>query len=296
MSFAFFSADGNYIAAAGTKADIYVFSAETLKLIQTVSVGTNDVVYPVSFSPDDKTLYAVDPTAGKLYDLDIATGKPSHVYPLPSGLTVEITAGGSVVGTFSSDGTVAEYEMATGKLYAQVPNPGTAAVADVYPDGDGKYILISDTNDVSYLVDMLSKQVVATFHYTYSSSTTRFPQISLDGNTVYVPGDSTAAAKLWDRATGAYVTPTDSRWPTPDNWVNFSIDSKFALTSPAPASEMADIWNIATRSHVITVTVPGSANEAVESLGPGASELLLTGPLDTTNGTFSKLGIWSLPG
>jgi serine/threonine protein kinase len=297
MRRAFFSADGNYIAAASTKADIYIFSTETRKLIQTVSVGANDVAVPVSFSPDDKTLYAVDTTAGKLYDLDIATGKPSHVYPLPGGLTLGATVGGSsVAGTFSPDGTVAEYEMATGKLYAQVPNPGTATVADVAVDGDGKYILISDTNDVSYLVDMLSKRVVASFHYTYSGSSTFFPYVSLDGNTVYVPGGSTAAAKLWDTTTGTYVTPTDSRWPTTDNGITLSIDSKFALTSPTIASEVVDIWNIATRSHVITVTVPGSANEAVESLGPGASELLSTGSLDTTTGTFRKLDIWSLPG
>ena len=177
-----------------------------------------------------------------------------------------------------------------------MPNPGTATVAAVFPDGDGKYIVISDANGVAYLMDMLSKQVVATFHYTYSGSSTVFPRSSLDGNTVYLPGGSTAAAKLWDRTAGAYVTPTNPRWPTPDNWVNFSIDSKFALTSPTSASEVVDIWNIAARSHVITVTVPGSANEAIESVGPGASELLLTGPLDTTNGTFSKLDIWSLPG
>ena len=39
MSYAFFSADGNYVAAASTKADVYIFSAETLKPIQTLSVG-----------------------------------------------------------------------------------------------------------------------------------------------------------------------------------------------------------------------------------------------------------------
>jgi WD40 repeat protein len=179
------------------------------------------VVDPVSFSPDDKTLYAVDATDAKLYDLDLATGKPSHVYSLPGGLSLAYADGDSVIGAVSPDGTVAEYEMATGKLYAQVPNPGTATVAAVFPDGDGKYIVISDANGVAYLMTMLSKQVVATFHYTYSGSSTVFPRTSLDGNTVYIPGGSTAAAKLWGRTTGAYVTPTNPRWPTPDNWVIF---------------------------------------------------------------------------
>ena len=61
-------------------------------------------------------------------------------------------------------------------------------------------------------------------------------------------------------------------------------------------SETVDIWNIAARSHVITVTVPGGENEADLSLGPTASELLATGPMDIGKGTFTKLNIWTIPG
>jgi hypothetical protein len=57
-----------------------------------------------------------------------------------------------------------------------------------------------------------------------------------------------------------------------------------------------DIWNIATRAHVITLTVPGGANEQVEGIGPGASELLSTSGLDINKGTFTKLDIWAIPG
>jgi hypothetical protein len=32
------------------------------------------------------------------------------------------------------------------------------------------------------------------------------------------------------------------------------------------------------------------------SVGPGGSELLSTGSLDVSTGTFSKLDIWSIPG
>ena len=296
MKYAFFSADGNYIAAGGAKDDVYVFSAETLKRIQTLSVGAGDAADPVSFSPDDKTLYAVDLADDELYDLDIATGKAAHRYLMPGSSALGYSFGGSVLGAISPDGTVSEYEMANDKLYATVKNPGSSPVATVRPDADGNYVLISDTNGVSYLVDALSNQVVGTFHYPYSASSGIFPQVSLDGNTVYVPGGSAAAAKLWDRATGTYVTPTDSRWPTPDGGVTFGVDSKFALTSPASVSEVVDIWNIATRAHVMTLTVPGGANEGVESVGPAGSELLSTGALDVSTGSFSKLNIWSVPG
>jgi len=298
MRFAFFSTDGNDVAAAGSNADIYVFSAETMKRTQTLSVPTGDVAYPVSFSADDKTLYAMDGTAGKLYVFDIATGKATHVYTYTGVSSPGYTHGGSVYAIeTSSSGTVAVYEMATNKLSAQVSNPGKApiAVAGVTTDGDGKYILISDTDGVSYLVAAQSKAVIGTFHYTYSGNSTIYPQLSLDGNTVYVPGGSSAPAKLWDRATRNYVTPTDARWPALDNGVTFSTDSRFVITSPSSATETVDVWNVATHAHVITLTVPGGANEGVEGIGPGASELLSTASLDINAGTFPKLNIWSIP-
>jgi serine/threonine-protein kinase len=296
MTLAFFSTDGKYVVGASAKSDLYIWSTSPFQRVNTVSVGGNDVAQPVSFSPDDKTLYAIDTTAGKLYGLDIATGKQTNVYPLPSGSSTSYTYGSSVVDAISSDGTVSEITMATDKLYAQVKNPGSAALATVRNDGDGRYILFSDTNGVAYLVDALSKQVVGTFHYPYSGSSSMFPQVSQNGNTVYVPGGSTAPAKLWDRTTKSYITPTDSLWPTPDNGISFATDSKFVLTSPTSVSETVDIWNIATRAHVITLTVPGGANEQVEGIGPGASELLSTSGLDINKGTFTKLDIWAIPG
>lgn len=207
MSYAFFSADGNYVAAAGTKADVYVFSAETLKRIQTVSVGAGDVADPVSFSPDDKTPYTVDATDRELYDLDIATGTTAHRYTLPADTGLGYSFGSGVLGTYTADGTVAEYEMASDKLYAQVKNPGNSPIAAVRPDGDGHYVLISDTNGASYLVDALSKQVVGTFHYRYPGSGGILPTVSLDGNTAGSLSASTAR-------TPSRLRPPSRRWWT----------------------------------------------------------------------------------
>ena len=295
MTDAFFSADGNYIAAAGTGSDVFVFSAQTLKLVNTVSIAAKDSGFPLSFSSDDTTVFVVDFTQGELYDLDIATGKTTHVYSLPSGQELYTTNGSSVVDAVSSDGTVTELAAATGKVYAQVPNPGKAAVSVVRSDADGGYLVIDEKNGVSYLVDALSRQVVGTFRYNPSAAENLWPIISPDGNTVYVPGGP-AGAKLWDRTTGSYITPTDSRWPTPDSGLTFGSDSRFVLTSPASASEVVDIWNVATRAHVITLNVPGSANEDILAVGPGASELLSSGALNISKQTFSKLEIWSIPG
>jgi serine/threonine protein kinase len=298
MKNAFFSPDGTYIAAVSTTSDIYIFSAETLKFVRTVSVGAGEVAYPISFSSDDKTLYAVGWTSSytKMYDLNVTSGKAT-VYPMPAGVTETWNfIGGRMIGTFASTGPVSEYNAATGKVHAQVPNPGKSPVANAGPDADGNFILISDTDGTAYLMDAQSKQVVGTFHYPYEGSGTVYPEITPDGNTVYVPGGSAAAARLWDRTTQSYVTPAGSRWPNPDTQLLFSTDSKFVLTSPTSVSETVDVWDIATRAHVIVLTVPGGANEADLSIGPAGSELLSTVSLDIAKGTFAKLNVWTIPG
>jgi WD40 repeat protein len=298
MKGAFFSPDGAYIAAVSTKSEIYIFSAETLKLVKTLSVGADEAAYFVSFSSDSKTLYALgaSSTARTVYDLNVASGR-STAYPLPTDVGETWNGiSGRMIGTFGSTGPVKVYNVATGKVHAQVPNPGKSPVGSAAPDADGNYMLISDTNGTSYLVDTRSKQVIGTFHFPYKGSTTIYPQLSPDGNTVYVPGGSTAAARLWDRATRSYTTPVGSRWPVTDNGLLFSTDSRFVLSSPTSVSETVDIWNIATSAHVITLTVPGGQNEANLSFGQAGSELLSSVSYNIANGTFPKLDVWTIPG
>jgi Protein kinase domain len=296
MSNAFFSADGDYVISESGGAALYVFSTQTMSLAKTLSVATGDNALPVALSADDKTLYAVDLTSWEIYDLDLASGKAT-TYPLPRQ-TFNDTLGSGTLGFFNSNGTgvVSEYSMATGKNFVRVANPGKSPIVNVLPDGDGGYLLIDDKDGTSYLVNSQTGKTVGTFHYTYSgSSTTTYPTVSLDGNTVYIPGGSTGPAKLWSRLTNGYVTPLSDLWPTTDTGVTLSIDSRFATTSPASASEVIDIWNIASRSHVISVNVPGSSNQDVLAIGPGASLLLSTADLDMTKGTFKTLDLWSIP-
>ena len=194
MSYAFLSTDGNYIAAAGATSDVYVFSAETLKPVETLAAGGGKAD-PLAFSPDDKTLYALDPDDNELYDLDIEAGEIVHAYAAPANSLLGYTYGSSVIDAISPGGTVSEYELGSDQLYATVDNPGSAPVAEARPDADGKYLVISDTNGLAYLVDALSRQVTGTFRYAYSGPGSTYPEVSLDGNTVYVPGDSAAPAK-----------------------------------------------------------------------------------------------------
>ena len=300
MNYAFFSSDGDYIGAQSPKSDYYVFSAETMKLVRKFSVPGAQVA-PLSFSSTDRTLYTLvtfSNGTNEMLSQDIATGKTISHFDLPPGTKPlnQTTNDGSVIDSVAPDGTVTEHEMGSGKVLATVKNPGSAPVANLWPDADGKYVVISDTNGEAYYVDALTGSLIATFRYPYSKDSAYwYPGPSLDGNTVYIRGGSGGPARLWDLATKSYITPSDPRWPTPDGWEAFSVDSKYAMTSPTSVADTVDIWDLETGSHVITVTVPGGSDEYVLGLGPSASELLSTGSANASTGDFSKLYIWSVP-
>ena len=299
MNFAFFSPDGNYVGAQSPKSDYYVFSAASMKLVRKFSVPGAQV-YPESFSSTDRTLYTLvtfSNGTNEVLSQDIATGKTINHFDLPSGAKLNQTAyNGSVMDSVAADGTVTEYEMASGKVFATVKNPGSAPVANVWPDAVGKYVVICDTNSEAYYVDALTGDLIATFRYPYSkNSAYQYPGPSRDGNTVYIRGGSGGPARLWDLATKSYITPSDPLWPNPDGFLEFSEDSKYCDTSASGAAATVDVWDMQTGSHLITVTVPGLSNEYAADLGPGASELLSTGAANISTGDFSKLYIWSMP-
>ena len=301
MTNAFLSTDGNDIIASSGGADVYIFSAQTLALVKTVSVASGDEAWPVALSPDNVTLYAINLNTWKIDNFNITNGEQS-TYPLPgSGTTGNETFGDSLgsnmIGLYSQNGagSVAEYDLADGREYTLVPNPGSTAIVDVQPDGDGKYMLIDDKNGTAYLVDTQTKKAVGTFQYPYTGASTVYPAVSLDGNTVYVPGGKNGPARLWDRGTRSYITPNSDNWPRRDNGVILSTDSRFATTSPTSASAVIDIWSIAARSHLVTVNVPGSANQVILDLSAGASLLVSTEGWSTKKDTFTKLEVWSIP-
>jgi serine/threonine protein kinase/WD40 repeat protein len=299
MNSAFFSPDGNYIGGQSPKSDYYVFSVASMKLVRRFSVP-GALVYPESFSSTDRTLYTLvtfSNGTNEVLSQDIATGKTINHFDLPAGAKLNQTAyNGSVMDSVAANGTVTEYEMASGKVLATVKNPGSAPVANVWPDVAGSYVVISDTNSEAYYVDALTGSLIATFRYPYSkNSRYQYPGPSRNGETVYIRGGSGRPARLWDLATKSYITPSDPLWPNPDGFLEFSEDSTYCGTSPSGAAVTVDIWDMQTGSHVITVTVPGLSNEFVADLGPSASELLTTGSANISTGDFSKLYVWSTP-
>jgi hypothetical protein len=293
---AFFSADSDYIAAADGKSGVYVFRTTTMKLVKIVSVPGGDAAYAVSFSADDKTLSVVDETAWAIDDLDVSTGNLLHSYPLPYWVRTAgfWNNGSSVVGVTNANGSFSEYEVTSGKVYATLPNPGSGKVTGAVTDATGRHVLLDSANGTAYLLDAQTGAVLGKFSYEQGEGKV-YPQLSLDGSTVYLPGNHTAPARLWNVPDKRYVTPQDSRWPAVDAGVALGTDSRFDVTSPASPAEAADIWNIETRSHVVSVTLPGTANQNILSLGIGGTELLSAASSDGAHGKYSTLYLWALP-
>jgi hypothetical protein len=163
-----------------------------MKLVRKFSVAGAQV-FPLSFSADDKTLYTLVTLSNGTNEVlgqEVATGKTVSRFDLPAGAKLNGSAdNGTVIDSVAPDGTVTEYEMAGGKLLATVKNPGSAPVAAVWPDADGRYVVISDTGGEAYYVDALTDDRIATFRYSYSKNTPdEYPNPSRDGNTVYVSG------------------------------------------------------------------------------------------------------------
>ena len=308
MSYAYFSADGTLIAAAGGpdhKDKIYLYSAKTDKYLITITMPKDGQAYPLTFTPNDEWVIAVDGATNSkgqqtLYEFDVKTGKVVGSVPEP-GATYAVDDLGDVEANETLNAKYIDvYNLTTGNGYPEYhwPNPTTASTVpyslDVSSNGDR--MLISAANGKTYVMNVSTGQTLATFNYTYVAdpSTQQLPQLSPDGKTVYVPGGANSPSQLWNVDSGANVTPHDSRWPKKDGWVIFSTDGQEVATS-AEASPSTDLWNVSLGSHTSTVVIPDSGDWIVADLGPGGSEALFgSDPVDKSD-DFKQLYLYNIP-
>ena len=308
MGYAFFSPDGSLIAAAGGpdhKDNVYLFSAKTDKYLITITMPKGGKAYPLTFTPNDEWVIAVDGATNSagdrtLYEFNVKTGKVVGSVPEP-GATYAVDDLGDVEANETRNAKFIDvYDLTTGNNFPKYhwPNPTTASTVaySLYVSSDGSRMLISAVNGKTYVMDVRNGQTLATFNYTYipNPTTEQLPELSPDGKTVYIPGGASAPGKLWNVDSGANVTPHDSRWPQKNGGVIFSTDGQIAVTS-AEGSPTADLWNVSLGSHTTTVVIPGSGDWVVAGLGPGGSEALFgSDPVDK-NGDFKQLYLYTIP-
>jgi len=296
-----FSLDGTMVAGGGVSggsnaSKIYIWSAATRKYVTTLTIPHGGTAYPLCFSPDDKSLIAVDVKNYIVYRFTIATGQATDVRVVPSAAW-NVSADASTLANETANGQdIDVFNLNTGAHTEHFKDPTTASMApnSIYLDSNGQELIISAENDQAYVVDVQSGQTLASFRYDYSSTQQAVPYLSPDGKTVYVPGDSARPAQLWDVGTRSNVTPDDPRWPQKDNGLVFSTDGLTVVTSP-PNADYFDVWNVSTRTHIARTVVPGGQDDVLEALGPGNSELLLGSTYNSSAKGVKDLYLYEIP-
>src|SRR5260370_13503471 len=77
---------------------------------------------------------------------------------------------------------------------------------------------------------------------------------------------------LYDVATGTDVTPQDAQWATQTGWM-YSPDGKVLVTQGKTPTTM-DLWNSATRAHLLTLTFPSGVRERGYAVTGHAARIL----------------------
>jgi serine/threonine-protein kinase len=299
--YGFFSLDGTMVAGGGVSnganaSKIYIWNAVTRKYVTTLAIPHGGKAYPLCFSPDDKSLIVVDVKNYVVYRFDIATGRATDIRVVPSAAWNVSGDASTLANETANAQDIDVFNVNTGAHTEHFANPTTASTVpnSIYLDSNGQELLISAENDQTYVVDVQSGRTLASFRYNYSSSEQAVPYLSPDGKTVYIPGDSSAPAQLWNVGTRSSVTPADPRWPKADNGLVFSTDGLTVVTSP-PNADYFDVWNVSTRTHVARTVVSGGQNDVLESLGPGNSELLLGSTYNSSARGVKDLFLYEIP-
>jgi serine/threonine-protein kinase len=288
----------------------YVWDTASRKHLTTLALpgdyvsASNPVI-----SADNKTVTEMairsypDSTPVQVYRWDLSTGKRTTIFAVNS----PEKTWGAVYGTtsLSGDGT---------KLLIEAPGGGASDVWDVNSDtkvgtltqpsstkivggdisSDGSVAGVSDSSGKTYIWDVAGQQVKNTFNFTYkapaSGSAPTFPGLSPDGKQVLIYGNSDPMT-LWDVATGDNVTPHDAAWATQTGWM-YSPDGKVLATQGTTPTTL-ELWNSATRAHLLAVKFPGGVRQWGYAISPDGKQMLTVGVTASDSDTGTSY-LWNL--
>jgi serine/threonine-protein kinase len=302
MNSAVFSPDGTFIAAEGGpdhKADIYLFGARTRKYVTTIKTSDGGKAVPLTFTPDDQGLIAVDEgtsstSVWKIYEFSVKTGKHGGGVTVPYA-AYDVDQDGSVEANETANAKFIDvWDLLSGVHTGHFKNPTTASTIpdSLYVDSNGEEMLISADNGEAYVMSTQTGRTTASFHYHYVSGGD-VPVLSPDGKTVYIPAYGSTPAQIWSVAGQANVTPRGRLWTSKSFVLAYSTDGGIIITG-VDGTITNDLWNVALGSHVTTLTIPGSTNWGVEDLGPSGDEVLYARNPDKS-GDFTTLYLYTVP-
>jgi len=309
VSYAQLSPDGKLLIADGITTDIYVWNATTGAYLSTLHAPANSLTNWFAFSPDDTSVVGVsdvetpstDTTVAEtMYSWNVATGARTKLHSLPVNANWVLSGDDSTLAQESGD-TVTVTDLATGAVTARLKVPGAPADPglDISVDQTGDRILVASKNGTAYVWNVAENQVIQHVSYPDRKNDgliTDFPRLSWDGRTivVFANDNNKGPSSLWDVATGANITPHDSRWPKDDEGCLFSEDSRVCATDTSNGVTI-DLWDIATHKLLLAVTDPkGAVGGGATDIGPDAGQVVGLGPV---NSDFyaTTLYLWTIP-
>jgi WD40 repeat protein len=96
---------------------------------------------------------------------------------------------------------------------------------------------------------------------------------------------------LRDIASGGNVTPRDARWTAQTGWM-YSPDGKVLATQGKTPTTM-ELWNAATRAHLLTITFPAGVHQWGYAISPDGKAMLTVGVTASDSDTGLSY-LWNL--
>jgi hypothetical protein len=310
-----FSQDGSILVTdefnnKSSADSFYVWDTASRKHLSTLALpgdyvsASNPVI-----SADDKTVTELairsypDSTPVQVYRWDLATGARTTIFAVNSpektwgaayGTTTLSGDGRTLLVEAPGGGAVDVWDVTNDAKVATLTQPSSAKIIGDDISGDGSVAGVSDSSGKTYVWNVSGQQVKTTFNFTYkapsSGNAPTFPGLSPDGKQVLIYGNG-AGMTLWDVATGADVTPRDALWAAQTGWM-YSPDGTVLATQGATPTTL-ELWNSATRAHLLTIAFPGGVRQWGYALSADNKAMLTVGVTASDSDTGTSY-LWNL--
>jgi WD40 repeat protein len=291
--FALFSPDGKLLSIVGrgdNDKNIYLWDTATHTYRATLTAPPGGVVN-IGFTDDDNQVTAIGQD-GAVLRWNLTTGTRSVITPAKPTSNSALSGDGTILATQDPAGHGTDvWDLRTGRLITDLPNPVAGSLGLTSMDNTGQ-TLVASSKSRMYVWDIPSRKVIATLPYPPGKDFQgTFPVLTADGKDIALESLSNSTAVLLNVASQSDVTPLDARWPR--KYANAQLSTAGAIcATQGSTDEHVDLWNIATRSYLLTVGSPSHHAGYLAGLGPGGHELLTS---SASSGEGHLFFLWDIP-
>ncbi len=240
----------------------------------------------VAFSPDSKTMAAVD-AAGGIYLWDIPARHRVATLPDPGKqavVSVAFSPNGTTLAVVDADGSIYLWDIPARNLVATLSAPNVQAVNSAAFSPDGKTLATADAADGTYLWDIPARSLVAAVPDPGKQAVVSVA-FSPDGKTL-ATGDAAGGIYLWDVPARSLAATLPDPGKQAVVSVAFSPDGKPLAT--ADADGVTYLWDVPARSLAATLPDPGKQAVVSVAFSPDGKTLATA---DAAGVTY----LWGIP-